>query len=482
MRGFTPDQPPQTPGILTDCTQWIPFDTGFESAPQPSAQGSAALAAECQGAFLGEKLDASVRVFAGTASELYELSGTTWSSVKHGAGVYSIGTDRWSFAQFGDATLVATPTVLLQQSSSGAFADIAGSPKATTIATMMIGGGGGFVVAGNTDAGKDVWICSALNDATSSTAWTPSSATQCTTGRILSDDGQIRCMREFGASQIVAYKQRSMYVGDYVGTPEVIRFRKIPKVGALGPEAVANLGYAHVFAAYNDIYLFDGNVPRSIAGGQVREWYTSNLSATFAHRTQVVWDVDRNIVWIYFPDSSSSGKPNRTLVWSPTLREWGRADQIIEAALFYSSPAISWAAASGTWASYAGTWSDSPASTRSLATIDSTHTMQLINGPSTTSDFTLHDIGDDEYVSRLTELRLRYSTRPTSALLALSRSFDTGTGFTAGPTVSALDIPSSALSRFPTRQTAKWHRSRVQVTGATSVTGYEPFLVPVGRR
>jgi hypothetical protein len=101
-----------------------------------------ALAAECLGAETLTKLDATRRVFAGTASKLYELSGTSWTDVSAGGGTYTLGaTSRWCFAQFGDTSLAATIDEVIQSTSSAEFAAISGAPQATVIESVLSSGG-----------------------------------------------------------------------------------------------------------------------------------------------------------------------------------------------------------------------------------------------------------------------------------------------------------------------------------------------------
>jgi hypothetical protein len=452
----------------------------MQAAPSASAQGSAALAAECLGAFQGQKLDASTRIIAGTSTKIYELTGTTWGDVtRSSGGNYNLGTNRWSFCQFGDYTLAANLATVLQASASSNFANVSGGPQAAIIEDVLTSGGG-FVFAANLSTNADAWICSALNDHTS---WTPSTATQCTTGRLISGDGPIIAGRRFGTEQIVLYKQRSMFVGFYVGVEGgTWRFREIPKIGCVGLDAVANLGNYHVFVAPDDIYVFDGNQPVSIAQGVVRDYFVASLNSQQSHRTIVRYDEDRQLVWIFYPDQSSSGQPNATLVWSPTTRQWGKSDRSVEAVLFYAPGIVTFDTDTGTFDESTDTFDSDTSGTRALSIIDSTHTMQLLTGAALDSSFTLHDIGSASAVTSIVELRLQYETLPTAASVTTTKSMQAGAAFTTGTTVSAADIPSGALNRFNPRQTSRWHRSRFDFAGPPAVIGYEAQLRQVGRR
>ena len=193
--GFAPDFDSTAPGILTDCSRLVPTPSGYTSAQSPITAGLPALAAECRGAAVMRKLDNSKRIFAGTQTKLYQQSGSTWADVSRATN-YTGGTDnRWRFVQFGDVSLAVNQTEPLQASSSGAFSDVAGSPKARLIESVA-----GFVMlAGTNEAtygdSTDRWWCSGLYD---HTVWTPSIATQCATGRLVDAPGDIRALKRLG--------------------------------------------------------------------------------------------------------------------------------------------------------------------------------------------------------------------------------------------------------------------------------------------
>jgi hypothetical protein len=193
IQGYAPDLPQNTPGVLVDCTNMVPTIRGMKGAPnvQDPSGISGALAATCQGAVSLRKLDESVRVFAGTGTKLYEIAGGSWTDrTRASGGDYSLSSDiRWRFTQFGNVSIAASKSETLQASTTGAFADIAGAPKAGVVEVV-----GQFVFLGDTDEGtfgdspNRVWW-SAKGDHTD---WTPSIATECATLLITSTPGKIR--------------------------------------------------------------------------------------------------------------------------------------------------------------------------------------------------------------------------------------------------------------------------------------------------
>lgn len=80
---------------LTDGDKYKPFADLLEN--------SDALAAECVGAFAYRDASGNVTIFAGTATALYKLSGTSWSDVSRlSGGAYTTAEDGfWHFVNFG---------------------------------------------------------------------------------------------------------------------------------------------------------------------------------------------------------------------------------------------------------------------------------------------------------------------------------------------------------------------------------------------
>ena len=58
LLGFTPDMDPTTPGVVTECVNFIPYINGMRGAPTGSTPASTpALAAACQGIAVTTRLD-----------------------------------------------------------------------------------------------------------------------------------------------------------------------------------------------------------------------------------------------------------------------------------------------------------------------------------------------------------------------------------------------------------------------------------------
>jgi hypothetical protein len=487
--GFTPDAPPATPGILRDCSNLIPYEGGMRAANSATAQGSAARAGEVRGAVTITKLDSTRRVFAGTTAKIEELSGTTWTDrSRAGAPAYALGaTSWWSFAQFGDNTYAVNLDTVVQKSTTGAFADVSGAPKARVLRSLVTSSGGFLFACNTVDAtfgtSPDRWWCSALNNGDD---WTVNpSVTLCNSGRLLGADGGITTAEKLGNDRIVIYKDRSLYVGSFVGAPAVWSFQEYPNVGCVGLNAVVDIGTAHIFVGRDNFWMFDGARPVSIADGQLRQWFINNRSSDYAYLTQVIFDRTYKLIYIFFP-SAGSTSCDKCIVYHLGTKQWGRMDLSVETVFLYNSSTVTWDTLSAaTW----DTWTDTPSwdfvasGSDVISYFNTSHTMQLLNGTPGASYMTLDDMGDDETVTRLTQCSLRYAVRPSTATVTAYYSMATGATPSTGLTISAYDVPAAADNKFKLRQTARFHRLQFNFTGSCSVTGYNvDRLQPAGGR
>lgn len=474
LLGFAPDADPTTPGVLTACTNLIPFEAGMRGAPAATTVGASALASACRGIVSTSDLSGNRRLLAGTGTKLYELNGTTWTDRSRAAN-YTLSTDdRWSFIQYANATLAATPTAVIQRSTTGAFADVAGAPQAKLIEAAQ-----GFAVAFNTSANADAWYCSAYLDDTN---WTLSVANQCVTGRLIGGSGPINAARRFG-DNLVAYKSGSMFVGTYVGAPEVWRWTQVSTdVGCVGQDAVVDTAIGHVFVGRDNVYVFDGTTPRPLATGTIRKWLFADMAGGYQFKAQCLWDRANSLVWIFYATAGGDGTPNRCAVYHTLTQRWGLAHQTVQAVVNYTSPSVTYdggAAAVTTYDSGPAVPFDSlfwVAGATNPAVVSSSNTLSTLSGACANASFTTGDFGDDEGYRTCSNLRVRYTAKPTTS---------TATGYTkdaGGDTVATGSSQAQADGRHNLRQTARWHRFKVDTTGDFTVTAVRPEFREGGRR
>lgn len=484
LTGFAPDLDPATPGVLTDCNAIIPTTAGLSAANSPVTAGLPALAATPTSAYVAELLDGSKRTLAATAAGIYEAVGSSWTD-RSRVGGYT-GTNRTRFCVFGNNVLSANRTQVIGQAApGGAFADIAGAPTASILVAAS-----GFVMALNINGmgigdQADGWGCCALRNQTD---WSPSVSTQCAAGRLLDSPGAIRAGAALG-SDVVAYKSNSMYLGRYVGGSLVWAWQRIPgDIGCSGAESVVVVGTQHFFIGPSDIYVFDGTVPRPIGGATfnssatpVREWFFANLNATYRANIVAVADTARDLVYFYFPSTASSnGALDSVLVYNYRLDRWGKWSMAVSTALQYSSGQVTF---DGLGAMYA-TYDDLPniAYDSSFWLSDQTvpgvfigNTLYSLTGSPGGAWWQSGDIGDLTDYTMLRRATPRYRVDPTTATATNFYRESLGTPPTQDSTIGI------NRRRFDFRRASRWHRLRVDTTGAMTVTGLDLDIVGAGR-
>lgn len=481
IAGFSPDADRTTPGVFTDCANVVPYEGGFRGAPTPVATTAAALAAEARGSVVATKLDGSRRVFAGTQTKLYELSGTSWTD-RSAAGSYTGSTEsRWSFCQFGDTTVATNLVDAMQSSASGAFAAISGAPKAK----IVVSASNNFVLAFNTNDGTfgqspDRWWCCAQSDQTS---WTPAVSTLANTGRLVAVEGAIQAALTLG-DYVVAYKNRAIFVGSFAGSPVVWQWNLVPggEAGACGQEAVCDMGGAHFIVSNDNFWLFDGTRPIPIGTGVVRQWFLDNSSPTYRYRTKAIYDKQNNLVRVFYPSLNSSGVCDSTLVYHVLKKQWGRNDQNIEAPVNYISPGVT-IDGLDTYASTIDTLPNIPLDSQFWlsggqvpAYFNSSHQLVSLTGATVASSFTTGDMGDDDTVTMLERFRVRYESSPTTAIATGYYKMNEGDVLIPGPSNAIND------GKFDVRQSGRFHRVRVDMTGNHKEYAFDGKPIKVGMR
>jgi hypothetical protein len=470
LLGYGPDRPQTTPGVLVECTNMVPSMRGMKGGPstQDPSGISGALTGACRGAATLRKLDDSVRVIAGTSTDLYDIGGGAWvERTRASGGDYSLGSDlRWRFAQFGDVSLAVAKSDTLQASSSGAFADVTDAPKAGVIEVV-----GQFVFLGDTnevtfgDAPNRIWW-SAKGDHTD---WVPAISTECATQLITSTPGKIRAIKRFG-QHVVVYKLRSIHLGLYSGKPSIWNFdREISsQVGAVSNEAVADVGTPeeprHIFMGFDDFYEFNGGRPRPIGQGWVRETVFNELNKTYMERAMSLHDRVNSLVYFFYP-AGASNNPDKCVVYNYKTQMWGRSDRTIEFAFEYISTGLSYDDLGSVYATYADLPDVSYDSTIWTsgypipAVFDTSHNLKTLDGNSTSSGFRLNDFGDDEIFSTVKRVRPRFFTAPTTGTLVNYYRNNLGDSLTTGATTTL------SSGKFDLKRSARWHRMDFAFTG-----------------
>jgi hypothetical protein len=438
-----------------------------------------ALAAACKGAVAIEKLDKSHRIFAGTTTKIYEnASGTTWTDrTRASGGDYGLAVDtRWRFAQFGDVTLAAAKSDILQSSTTGAFANVGASiPMFGVIETV-----GQFVIAGNVsdqggledsaDSPDRVWWC-AKGDHTN---WTPDIDLECGTIRLTSTPGKIVGLKRFG-ERIVAYKAKAVYEGIYQGGAQAWDFRELPgNVGAASHESIVDVGTPdnprHIFMGFDDFYSFDGSRPVPLGLNKIKISVFSELNKKRAEQCTSLHDRINGVIYFYYPVADTVD-PAKCVVYNYRANTWGRDDRTIEAVLDYITAGTAYDDLGGLYTTYA----DFPEfsydtaflldSFPRIAIFNTSHALQTLDGTPETSSFTTGDYGDDANFVYFSRAKFRFFTKPTSATMQNFFRDDLGEDLTTGVTTSM------SSNRFDVRRESRWHRMTFEFSGAWESPG-----------
>jgi hypothetical protein len=478
--GFMPDAELTTPGVLADCVNFVPTLTGMEGGPTAvTPSGVPALASACQGAAVVTKLDNTRRVFAGAQTAIYELSAGAWvDRTRTTGGAYTGGSESiWSITQFGDASLMANKSDTIQRSTSDAFANIATAPKAEIVFSVR-----NQVMALNTNDGTekpDGWHCCAVFD---DTLWTPSTTTQAASGRLVSTPGPLTAGARLG-EYAIAYKSKSIYLGQYVGAPVVWDWTQVQggNAGCVGKNALCDVDGIHFFVGEDNFWLFDGSRPVPIADGILRDFFTADCDPVAKYKIVCSYDRPTNRVFVFYPSKGSSAL-NSCLVYHVKSKKWGRANRSIQCALEY----VSGGATFDTLTDYSATmdglpdvgW-DSPfwlSGGRAFSIFNTSNQLQSLTGVSDASSFETGDVGDDDAMLLLQGIRLRYKLAPTSATVQTRHKKNSGETYVNGPSGVLAD------GKFDVLITDRWHRAQVLFDGPVHVTHMKAMSKVVGRR
>lgn len=469
LLGYQPDADQTILGVLMNCSGAVPTLKGMKGAPSPAVTPLASLAATCQGSAVLTKLDASTRLFAGTAAKLYEAGTSTWNDVSRASTYTANSTQRWRFAQLGNVSLSSNGADTMQASvSTGAFSCIPGAPVAAIVETV-----GKFVFGLNLSTNSQGLQWSALNDYTN---WPASISSQAGNDTITSTPGPITAGRRLG-NAIVVYKKSAMYLGVNVGPPLIWEFQQIPgDVGAMSQEAVANIGTPespkHIFMGVDDFYLYDGSKPIPIGTNRVKITVFSQLLQSRFYACTALHDRANNLVYFYYPVADST-LPDHCVVYNYRTDRWGVDDRIVEVPVEYVTPGITWAGLGG----FYSTWAVLPVLPWNLAFLNSAqsrpavfgsdHLIRTLTGPASSTSITTGDIGNDEQFTTLSRVMPRFITAPTSATLTNFWKNASGDALTTDMTTSLVS------GKFDFMRDARWHRLMFNLVGDWEMTAFK---------
>jgi len=289
-----------------------------------------------QGAFSAKDGDGNTYTFCGDDTDLYRLSGASWSEISKTTGAYTVAADgHVAFAQFGDRVISVnghtdTPQSFVLGSSSD-FADLGGTPpRARRIGVIK-----DFVFLGDTwdstdgSVGNRVWW-PAINDPTDWPTIGSSDAAQKQSdrqdlpigGRVMALTGAI------GGMDGAIFMEKAIYRVQYQGPPTVFGFFEVERDrGVLASRSLVNVGPFGFYIGEEDLYRFDGAGSTPIGDQRVSKTFFNDLDQNHLDRVYGAADtINKMTFWLYPGSDNVGGQPNRLLIYNWTLDRWSVAD------------------------------------------------------------------------------------------------------------------------------------------------------------
>lgn len=318
---FLPDLPAlQNPGVV-QAKNVLPSPSGFDPLPQWSAS-SDALTARPRGAIRERDFAGTAHSYAGDATKLYALSGTSWSDVTNTGGAYTTAAnERWEFARWANKIIATNFSDNPQQITMGGanFSDLTSDFQARALAVVQ-----NHVVFGNTNDATDGEIrdrvrWSAFGDETD---YTVSASTLADFSDLLAG-GAVQ--RITGGEYGVILQETSVRRMTFVGSPTVFQIDEVlPGIGLLAPGGAVRIG-RHVFflSQKGFVALTDGSRTEFIGANKVDRFVLDDIDTGNLDRVSAAADPVSGRVWFSYPGSgSTNGRPNKIVIYDTNLGRW----------------------------------------------------------------------------------------------------------------------------------------------------------------
>jgi hypothetical protein len=277
---------------------------------------------------------------------------------------------------------------------------------------------------------------------------------------------------------MVAYKDRAMFIGTYQGPPIIWGWQQISsEVGCVSPDAVVNIGTAHIFFGADHFWMFDGSRPVDI-GSPIREWFLANSSAAGRNLMQANYDRKNSLVRFYYTSAGGTlGTLDRCLVYHVLTNRWSRADVTIEAVSECIIPGVTFDQF-GTFNGGSWTWdtlpnisydSDTFASQFGIpGIVDTNHVLNSMTGTPSSSMILTGAYGNDDFYSSLKRIRCHFTVQPATGSVITSSAADSASSYSTITKTANLDG-----GKFDILQQGRWHRASFTFTGSFEISGID---------
>lgn len=324
---FKPDQPDLLNSELEEALNCIPHQSYYTEFLGPTAYSSS-ISDMVVGAESTLDTNGDVHNFAGTLTDLYKESVTSWINVTRTA-TYTMPVEyRWEFETFGNTFLAVNGFDAMQVftlGSSTRFRDQSASASAPIAAHIAVVRD--FVMVGNiTGAANRVQWCQINNPL----RWTFNVTQQCDFQDLPGGGSTVRAIT--GGDFAAILTEKDVWRGSYVGSPLIFRFDQVaPGIGCFAPGSVARFQNVTFFASEKGFYAFDGNAAVPIGDGRIDDFFIEDLNTNYRHRITSIIDVKNKLYIVSYPSTASTdGTPDSMLLYSWSANRWARVEETVE--------------------------------------------------------------------------------------------------------------------------------------------------------
>lgn len=317
----------------------LPVDKDYTQFLQLATTGDA-VASDVRGATHVFNFDGTPAIYAGTTTNLYWQTGSSWTSLGSGFALPSRGF--WRFNQFGRfvAAVSRSENPQIATIGGGDFADIEDAPKAAQVGVIR-----NFLILGNL-------LDDELDEVPFRVQWSsitdPKDFPAPGSLEALSKQaGAENLPSEYGAINFIANGERTGLVLQergitrftYVGGNVVFQVDTYERTnGAFTPNGNIQIGDRTYFISQNGFHFTDGAQVVDIGDKQVDQTFLVELNTDERHRVTVGVDLKQSLIHWSFPTGTV---PSRVYTYNFKEDRWTNSDQTLSYMFSSVEPATS---------------------------------------------------------------------------------------------------------------------------------------------
>lgn len=329
---WLPDLPYYSNPGLVEAKNVIPVDGSYKDYLPLSPQDNTLTSAP-KGAFAAINTDGTPAIYVGTATDLYEKSGSAYTT--RSAATYTCPTNGyWRFVQFNNLVIATDYSDVPQRHTVGATTSFTTlSVTGTAPAARQVGIINDFVVFGDTSDATNGTVpymlqWPAIDDPTN---WQPAG----TSSARAVQSGQQTLNAGYGAVTGIAggqfyglaFQQRAITRQTYVGGDIVFQFDTFEKSrGLWSPQSLVQVGNLSYFLAHDGWYVTDGQSVKPIGDGKIDKTFYSNFDQTYRERVTAAIDYQNKCIFWCYPSPSANGVPDSIICYNWVRDRWSHAD------------------------------------------------------------------------------------------------------------------------------------------------------------